>query len=62
LEEYDDDEIGNGDDHWAYNFPLVDFVMFDAERDSATVRAIEESFPQRADVDESVEDFWICEI
>jgi hypothetical protein len=62
LEEYDDDEIGNGDDHWAYNFPLVDFVMFDAERDSATVRAIEESFPQSSDGDESFEDFWICEI
>ncbi|CAM0872671.1 unnamed protein product [Alopecurus aequalis] len=62
LEEYDDDEIGNGDDHWADIFPLVDFVMFDAERDSATVRAIEENFPQSSDGDESVEDFWICVI
>ncbi|XP_051181806.1 uncharacterized protein [Lolium perenne] len=62
LEEYDDEEIGNGDDLWDYNFPLVDFVMFDAERDSPTVRAIEESFPQSSDGDESIEDFWICEM
>uniref|UniRef100_A0ACD5X3H1 Uncharacterized protein n=1 Tax=Avena sativa TaxID=4498 RepID=A0ACD5X3H1_AVESA len=62
LEVYDDDEIGNGDDQWDYSFPLVDFVMFDAERDSATVRAIEENFPQSSDGDESVEDFWIHEV
>ncbi|XP_047086643.1 uncharacterized protein LOC124698170 [Lolium rigidum] len=60
LEDYDADKIGNGDDHWAYNFPpLVDFIMFDAERDSATVCAVEKSFPQSSDGDESVEDFWI---
>lgn len=60
LEDYDDDKIGNGDDHWAYNFPrLVDFIMFDAERDSATVCAVEKSFPQSSDGD--LEDFWIRE-
>jgi hypothetical protein len=56
LEDSHDDEIGNGDDHWDYNFPhLVDFITFDAERDCATVRDVEKFFPPRSDGDESVE-------
>lgn len=62
LDDYDD-EIGNGDDHWDYGFPLlVDFIVFDAERDCATVRGIEEHFPPRPNGDESVENIWIIEM
>ncbi|XP_037425231.1 uncharacterized protein LOC119290701 isoform X1 [Triticum dicoccoides] len=62
FEDYDG-EIGNGDDHWDYGFPLlVDFIVFDAERDCATVRGIEEHFPPRPDGDESIENLWIIEM
>jgi hypothetical protein len=63
LEDYDDDKIGNGDDRWASYFPpLVDFIMFDAERDRATVCAVEKNFPQGSDGDESAVDIWIREM
>ncbi|KAF7054282.1 hypothetical protein CFC21_061985 [Triticum aestivum] len=62
LDDYDE-EIGNGDDHWDYKFPqLVDFIMFDAEKDCATVRHIEKRFPPRPDGDESAENLWITEM
>jgi hypothetical protein len=58
LEDSRDDEIGNGDDHWDFNFPqLVDFT-FNAERDWA----VEKFFPPRSDGDESVENIWILEM
>ncbi|KAF7049395.1 hypothetical protein CFC21_057940 [Triticum aestivum] len=62
LDDYDE-EIGNGEDHWDYKFPqLVDFIMFDAEKDCATVRHIEKRFPPRPDGDESAENLWITEM
>lgn len=62
LDDYDE-EIGNGDDFWDFNFPqLVDFIMFDAEKDCATVRHIEKHFPPRPDGDENAENIWITEM